>query len=545
MNIDALKSQTIALIDRLKRTTMDNGLGNGGNEYVVIVETFLYKFLNDKFVYEAKQIEPELEDAKDVYKALNDMSDDDYEVLCDSMLDTVILKKEYLIPNLAKNQNKDNFAVLFDSTMTGIADDNESVFYIQNEDSTKISIMKPLSDLITGSVAAKNNFCKSLIGDVSTFSFEDAFGAGYDFFSTIFEYLIKDYNSNGGGTYAEYYTPLSMARMMARILVPEGSNLSNKKINDPTAGTGTLIIALGHAIGENNCTIYTQDISDKSSSMLMLNLILNNMGHSLSHVIKGNTLTHPFHRDPKDHSKLMKFDYIVMNPPFKLDFSNYQADLLADPFKGRFFAGIPNIPKKDKKGMEIYLVFFQHMLFTLADDGKAAIVVPTGFITASTGIALKIRKHLIDNKILRGVVSMPGNLFANTGTNVSVVFVDKSGVEKPILIDASKMGETIKEGKNQKTKLRDFEIDKIVETFQKAEPVDDFSVTPSFDEIKDKKYSLSAGQYFDIKIEYVDITEEEFNKRMNDYKAKLIKQFEEGHQLENEIMKQLENLKLN
>ena len=543
MDIETIKQQTYDLIDRLKKTTVDNGLAGGGNEYTVIIETFLYKFLNDKFIYEAKKVKPELIQTEDFFAALDALPEDDYEEMCDLMLDTIILKKEHLIPFLAKRQNEDVFAELFDSTLESIAKENEEIFYILNDDETKVSIMKPLSDVVSGGAAKKNAFCRSLIGDVASFSFEDAFEAGYDFFSTIFEYLIKDYNANGGGNYAEYYTPHAIASIMAQLLVNPADNVSNVTCYDPSAGTGTLVIALAHEIGEQNCSVYTQDISDKSSTMMMLNLILNSMSHSLTHVIQGNTLKHPFHKN--EDGSLRKFDYIVSNPPFKLNFSDYHSDLVNDPYKGRFFAGLPNIPNKDKSGMEIYLCFFQHLLYSLKDGGKAAIVVPTGFITAKSGIAFKIRKHLIDNHFLGGVVSMPSNIFANTGTNVSVVFIDKSGIEKPVLIDASKLGETIKDNGNQKTKLRPEEIKLIVETFRGKEAVDDFSVTPSFEEIAEKGYSFSAGQYFDIKIDYVDITEEEFNKRMAGYKAELAAQFEESHRLEAEIMKQLDSLKFN
>lgn len=543
MDIETIKQQTYELIDRLKKTTVDNGLAGGGNEYTVIIETFLYKFLNDKFIYEAKKVNPELVQAEDFFAALDALSEDDYDEMCDLMLDTIILKKEHLIPFLAKRQNEDVFAELFDSTLESIANENEDIFYILNEDETKVSIMKPLSDVVSGGVTKKNAFCRSLIGDVASFSFEGAFEAGYDFFSTIFEYLIKDYNANGGGNYAEYYTPHAIASIMAQLLVNPADNVSNVTCYDPSAGTGTLVIALAHAIGEQNCSVYTQDISDKSSTMMMLNLILNSMSHSLTHVIQGNTLKHPFHKN--EDGSLRKFDYIVSNPPFKLNFSDYHSDLVNDPYKGRFFAGVPNIPNKDKSGMEIYLCFFQHLLYSLKDGGKAAIVVPTGFITAKSGIAFKIRKHLIDNHFLGGVVSMPSNIFANTGTNVSVVFIDKSGVEKPVLIDASKLGETIKDNGNQKTKLRPEEIRRIVDTFRGKEAEGDFSVTPSFEEIAEKGYSFSAGQYFDIKIDYVDITEDEFNRRMTDYKTKLTAQFEESHRLEAEIMKQLDSLKFN
>ena len=544
-NIEEIKNQTYALIDDLKKTTTENGLAGSGNEYVVIVEIFLYKFLNDKFIYEAKKENPGLANAEDFFAAIDAMSEDDYEEMCDSMLDTIILKKEHLIPFLAKRQNEDKFAELFDSTLESIASENSDIFYILNEDETRVSIMKPISDVVSGGTNKKNAFCRSLIGDVASFSFENAFEAGYDFFSTIFEYLIKDYNANGGGNYAEYYTPHAIAAIMAQLLVDPSEDVRSVTCYDPSAGTGTLVIALAHAIGEQNCTVYTQDISDKSSTMMMLNLILNSMSHSLTHVIQGNTLKHPFHKN--EDGSLRKFDYIVSNPPFKLDFSDYHNDLKTDSYKGRFFAGIPNIPSKNKKGMEIYLCFFQHLLYSLKEDGKAAIVVPTGFITAKSGIAFKIRKHLVDGEksILRGVVSMPSNIFANTGTNVSVVFIDKSGVDKPVLIDASKLGETIKENGNQKTKLRTEEIQQIVNTFRNKEVVEDFSVTPTFDEIKEKGYSFSAGQYFDIKIDYVDITEDEFNRRMDNFKTTLRQQFNESHRLEEEILKQLDCIGFN
>ena len=169
MSIDIIKQQTKDLIDRLKSTTNNIGLGNSGNEYTVIVETFLYKFLNDKFIYEAKRTLPELADAEDVYEALERLPDEEYEEMCDMMLDTIVLKKEHLIPYLAKRQNEDNFATLFDATLEAIADTNEEIFYILNEDETRISIMKPLSEVVTGGSAKKNGFCKSLIGDVAIF----------------------------------------------------------------------------------------------------------------------------------------------------------------------------------------------------------------------------------------------------------------------------------------------------------------------------------------------------------------------------------------
>ena len=196
--------------------------------------------------------------------------------------------------------------------------------------------------------------------------------------------------------------------------------------------------------------------------------------------------------------------------------------------------------------MEIYLCFFQHLLYSLTDEGKAAIVVPTGFITSKTGIAKKIIQNIVDNGWCGGVISMPSNIFANTGTNVSVVIIDKTMKHnETVLIDASKLGEDYQEAGLKKHRLLPEEIQTIVDTFRNRDKKDDFSVVVSKEDIKEKGYSLSAGQYFDIKIEYIDITEKEFISRVEDYKSTLKAQFEESHQLELDILQQLNILKYN
>jgi len=240
----------------------------------------------------------------------------------------------------------------------------------------------------------------------------------------------------------------------------------------------------------------------------------------------------------------MTFDYIVSNPPFKLDFSDYHAELDAKQNNERFFAGIPNIPNKDKDKMSIYLLFIQHIIFSLSAKGKAAIVVPTGFITAQSGIERKIREKLVEEKMLRGVVSMPSNIFATTGTNVSILFIDKANKKGDIvLMDASKLGTTVKDGKNQKTLLSPEEEQLIIDTFNKHEAKEDFTVVLSYEQIKEKNYSFSAGQYFEVKIEYTDITPKEFASKMNSYKKNLDLLFLDSKDLESEIKMQLGGLK--
>jgi len=177
-------------------------------------------------------------------------------------------------------------------------------------------------------------------------------------------------------------------------------------------------------------------------------------------------------------------------------------------------------------------------------DGKAAIVLPTGFLTAKTSVEGKLLKHIVNNRLVYGVISMPSNVFANTGTNVSVVFFDNAkSSDKVILIDASKLGEEYQEGNNKKVRLTSDEIDLIVDTFIHKKTVDDFSVAVSYEDIEAKKCSLAAGQYFDVKIEYVELTQEEFDSKMAELTANLQQFFDEGNVLQKEIMEQLKKVK--
>jgi type I restriction enzyme M protein len=139
---------------------------------------------------------------------------------------------------------------------------------------------------------------------------------------------------------------------------------------------------------------------------------------------------------------------------------------------------------------------------------------------------------------------MPSNIFATTGTNVSILFLDKGNTKGDIvLMDASKLGKTVKEGKNQKTLLRPDEEQLIIKTFNVHKAVEDFTVVVSYEQIKEKNYSLSAGQYFEVKIEYKDITSKEFETKINAFKTKLDSLFSESKILEKEIQKQLNGLK--
>lgn len=182
--------------------------------------------------------------------------------------------------------------------MSDIAEQNLAIFSTQTTQNTKIPLFEPLTQYVTD-VAQRAPFARAMVDKLANFSFEEAFSEHYDFFANIFEYLIKDYNTAGGGKYAEYYTPHAIATIMARLLVGDHADLHNIECYDPSAGTGTLLMALSHQIGEDRCTILpkiflneaTRCSSSTCCSMVWyLHLIMpSKVTHSLHLTIKAMT----------------------------------------------------------------------------------------------------------------------------------------------------------------------------------------------------------------------------------------------------------------
>lgn len=547
MDIHALETKIHQMVDDLQGLCSTVGLSNTANEEVVVTSVFLYKFLNDKFMHALEEFAKEIELSVDEVLKDEDMLEAFYQYNSKN----VAFAYEDTIQYLINRIEQPDFYKQFDAALDRISKyPRNDAFAVETADGEKTALFEPLSEKVEGK--QRNNFVKAIFGIIAQekFDFSEAFGGGFDFYSSIFEYLIKNYNV-ASGTYAEYFTPQTVSRIMAKILVGMSDKIEAAEIYDGAAGSGSLILHLAHELGYEGdlerAIVYTQDISTKSTRFLRLNMMLNGFSNSLGNIVRGDTLESPAHYNVphEPDSGLKRFDYITTNPPFNTDFSATR-DRIEQTWSdtNRFFAGIPNIPKKKKDSMSIYLLFIQHALYSLKDTGKAAIVVPTGFLTAKSGIEMAIRTKMVDEKMLMGVVSMPSNIFANTGTNVSVIFIDKANKhDDVILIDASKLGDQVKEGKNKKTVLRPEEVTRIIDTFINRQEIDDFSVLVPFDSLKEKNYSFSAGQYFEVKIQYVDISADEFQKRMDTYMSLLSQQFQKGKELEDSIMKQMGGLK--
>ena len=559
MNEAELINNIDQLIGDIKSCIRDAGIDKDSSEFEIVTEVFLYKFLNDKFRHELKQLSPKLAAAEDFDKELESLSDSEFNSLIRRLSpDTAVIQKNQTISYLYQHKeyldNEGNdFAWLVDDTLVKIANNNLGIFSVSTGNNNKIKLFNGVCRNIID-VDKRNGFAKAIIGKlVNSYNFDQVFSEKYDFFSTIFEHLISEYNSNGGGPNAEYYTPKSIAEIIAKILIDEP--VQNVEVCDPTAGSGTLLMAIAHEIGEDKCTIYSQDLTQKSVKLLRLNLILNNLTHSLPNVRQADILTSPQFKDDSGRN-LRQFDYIVSNPPFKTNFESSHQDCLNDDHvrtingkeQKRFFAGVPNIPNKDKDKMAIYLMVLQHILYSLKDDGKAGIVVPTKFLDWTDKIAKSIRAYLIDNKYLKAVVSMPSNVFANTGTSVSVLFVDKSKKHDCVfMLDASSLGKTesikINNKKVKKTILSDNDCDFIIDAVKASTDIEGKAVLKDTNTIKDKNYSLCAGQYFEIKMEPLNITPEEFNMKMDKYKNDLKGLFDTTDSLKAKVINSLEKCK--
>ena len=549
VNYVELEKNIKSIIDDLKGLCSTNGLSNTAGEEIVVTSVFLYKFLNDKFIANLRAFAKDIDVPYDEIIANDDYMDGFY----DSYPQDVAFAYEDTIDYLVGSLNESDFYKKFDETLVRISSyEKNDAFSVDTAEGTKKPLFTALSSFVEPS--KRNAFAKSIFSYITRdrFDFGGAFEDNYDFFSTIFEYLISDYNT-ASGKYAEYFTPQALSKAIAQILV-RMSPIEDRiyEIYDPSAGSGSLVLHLANELGDgkfgNKARVYTQDISQKSSRFLRINMLLNGLKESLENIIEGDTLTTPAHYKKKgdNTSGLKRFDYITSNPPFKTDFSSTRDSIeTLWAATNRFFAGVPTIPNKKKDSMAIYLLFIQHILYSLKDGGKAAIVVPTGFITAQSGIEKTIRQTIVDNRWLKGVISMPSNIFANTGTNVSVIFIDKTNsAGEVLLMDASKMGHKEKIKDLQKTVLTEEELQKIVDDFVGHVVEDDFTVSVTYDAIKEKNYSLSAGQYFDVKIEYIDISQEEYNSMIDDFNADFATYVDETTQFQQEISRILKELKL-
>ena len=274
-------------------------------------------------------------------------------------------------------------------------------------------------------------------------------------------------------------------------------------------------------------------ISHKSHRISsVLNSILNGLQHSIHNIVQGNTIT--ANRHPE------KMDYIVSEPLSSWTFQSGVTKWRPCQKPVSVSLQVPKVPAKSKDKMAIMSSLSSIIIYSLKPDGQAAVVLPTGFITAQSGIDKNIRQHLVDNQMLAGVVSMPSNIFATTGTKCLHPFLL---IRKTRVMSSSSMPQILEpRSRKARTKRPCYLLRKsrrLLRPLSRKKPSRTFLSPVSYEDIKEKNYSLSAGQYFDIKIDYVDITAEEFEAKMTAFQDKLSDLFQQSHALEQEIEEQI------
>ncbi len=305
------------------------------------------------------------------------------------------------------------------------------------------------------------------------FEFPDLLGAGY-------EYLIKYFADSAGKKGGEFYTPSPVVRLLVQLLEP----IEGMAIADPTCGSGGMLIQTGGFVEESGgdarrLALYGQELSGTTWAICKMNMILH--GYRSADIRNEDTLKAPAHLE---NGELMKFDRVLANPPFS---QNYVRAGMK--FPERFHTFMPESGKKAD------LMFVQHIIATLSDQGKAAVVMPHGVLFRG-GPEKEARKRIIEAGHLDAVIGLPPGLFYGTGIPACVLVLSKKGAKarKDVLfINADR---EFKQGKNQNS-LRPEDIEKIVHVYQERLVESGYSRRVSVDKLAEQDFNLNIRRYVD------------------------------------------------
>ena len=320
----------------------------------------------------------------------------------------------------------------------------------------------------------------------------DVLGHNGDVIGDAYEFLISQFASEAGKNAGEFYTPLEVSDMMARIAAIGQEDKKLFSVFDPTMGSGSLMLNIRNYLNYPKSVKYHgQELNTTTFNLAKMNLILHGVDNEDIRLRNGDTLNKDW---PTDEP--YTFDSVVMNPPYSAKWSS--DDTFLDDSRFNRYGKLAPKSKAD-------FAFLLHGFYHLKDSGTMAIVLPHGvlFRGAAEGV---IRKKLLEDGSIDTVIGMPANLFFGTSIPTTVIILKKNRTSRDVLfIDASK--DFIK-GKNQ-NKLSQENIDRIVETYKKREDVEKFAHVASFEEIRDNDFNLNIPRYVDTfeEQEEIDIVE--------------------------------------
>lgn len=305
-----------------------------------------------------------------------------------------------------------------------------------------------------------------------------------DILGDAYEYLMRNFATQSGKSKGQFYTPSEVSRVMASIIGIEKVKRQDKTIYDPTCGSGSLLLKAAD-VSERGLTIYGQEMDNSTAALAQMNMILHGFADAI--IEKGNTLAEPKFKQKEDKTQLIRFDYIVANPPFSTKSWSSGFDPDNDLF-GRFHYGTP----PDKNGDYAFLL---HIIRSLKGNGKGAIILPHGVLFRGN-VEYKIRKNILNDGLIKGIIGLPANLFYGTGIPACIIIIDKENAQSRrglFMIDAGK--DFVKDG--NKNRLREQDIRKIVDTFNGLIEEKGYSRMVTFDEILENDFNLNMPRYID------------------------------------------------
>lgn len=307
---------------------------------------------------------------------------------------------------------------------------------------------------------------------------------GDDILGDAYEYLMRNFATQSGKSKGQFYTPAEVSRVMAKVIGINKAKSQEQTIYDMTCGSGSLLLKAADE-SERGVTIYGQEMDNATAALAKMNMILHN--NPTAQIWQDNTLSKPYFKNAD--GRLKKFDFCVANPPFSTKAWSNGFDPNNDEFN-RFEYGIP--PKKN--GDYAFLI---HLISSMKSTGKGAIILPHGVLFRGNAEAV-IRKNIILKGYIKGIIGLPTNLFYGTGIPACIIVLDKENSQNRtgiFMIDASKG--FIKDG--NKNRLREQDIHRIVDVFNKQQEIPKFSRMVLFSEIGDPKndYNLNIPRYID------------------------------------------------
>lgn len=304
-----------------------------------------------------------------------------------------------------------------------------------------------------------------------------------DLLGTAYEYLIKMFADSSGKKGGEFYTPGEVVSLLVQLLKPQ----AGMKVYDPTSGSGGMLVQtrnylLDNNLNPNDLSLFGQEMNLNTWAISKMNMFLHGVFNA--DIRKGDTLREPQH--VKD-GRLMRFDRVIANPPFSL--KKWGKDEANSDSFGRFPYGTPPKDAGD-------LAFIQHMIASLNESGKLGVVVPHGVLFRGSS-EKAIRKGMLEDDLLEAVIGLPSSLFYGTGIPAALLIINK---DKPI----ERKGKVLfingeleyKEGKNQ-NKLRDEDIQHVLNVYDSYEDERRYSKVVEMDEIRENDYNLNIRRYAD------------------------------------------------